>query len=206
MLSSATRGTPRSASPPLRSMMDPAASTLAPRSRSMSQTSRVLPPVVITSSMTTAVSPGSTSKAAPQGHLAGRVTFGERKSGPQCSSDFVADDQPANRRGNHGLDRNARVGLFQLPGKHGAHSACWDAEAPERTAGIPGCVDRWSDGNVRSGTRQYGRTEPGFHSRFSSCHANVRDTAFVVYVHRCARIGHCTRCVPYTDFKHLQMD
>ena len=61
-VASATRGTPTSALPPLRSMMEPAASTRAPAARSTSITSRVLPPVVMTSSTTTAISPGSTVK------------------------------------------------------------------------------------------------------------------------------------------------
>src|SRR5579884_4103141 len=56
-VSSATRGAPTSASPPLRSMMEPAASTCAPDDLTSSTTSLELPPVVTTSSMTTAFSP-----------------------------------------------------------------------------------------------------------------------------------------------------
>ena len=59
-------------------------------------------------------------KAAAQRHLAGRVAFSEKKPSPERTRDFVADDQTAYRRGHHGLDRNAGVGLFQLTGKHGA--------------------------------------------------------------------------------------
>lgn len=48
----ATRGTPTSADPALRSTIDPAASTCAPAFWATSTTSRVLPPVVMTSSTT----------------------------------------------------------------------------------------------------------------------------------------------------------
>src|ERR1035437_1254838 len=59
-VANATRGTPTAAAPPLRSIIEPAASTRAPAARRDSTTSRVLPPVVMTSSTTTAVSPGCT--------------------------------------------------------------------------------------------------------------------------------------------------
>ena len=55
---SATRGTPRSALPPLRSMIEPAPVTTAPSLVRISTTSFELPPVVMTSSITTACSPG----------------------------------------------------------------------------------------------------------------------------------------------------
>ena len=61
-VTSAARGAPTSAEPPLRSMMEPAASTRAPAACSNSTTSRVLPPVVTTSSITTTLSPGWTEK------------------------------------------------------------------------------------------------------------------------------------------------
>src|SRR5262249_51767571 len=59
-LARAMRGTPRSTWPPLRSMIDPAPTTFAPEASRSSITSRVLPPVVMTSSMTTTVSEGLT--------------------------------------------------------------------------------------------------------------------------------------------------
>src|SRR5271157_6394548 len=61
-VANAARGTPTSARPPLRSMIDAAATTFTPAARSNSMTSCVLPPVVITSSTTTAVSPLPTVK------------------------------------------------------------------------------------------------------------------------------------------------
>ena len=63
-------------------------------------TSRVLPPVVTTSSTTTAVSPGGQEEPAPEGHLAGRVPFGEQEAGAHRPRHLVADDQAAQGREN----------------------------------------------------------------------------------------------------------
>src|SRR4030095_14191374 len=56
----AIRGTPTSASPPDRSIIDAAATTFAPLSFNASTVSRVEPPVVTTSSTTRVLSPGPT--------------------------------------------------------------------------------------------------------------------------------------------------
>src|ERR671918_1445958 len=58
----AVRGTPTSATPAERSMIDAAATTSAPAALSASIVSRVEPPVVITSSTTNVLSPGETVK------------------------------------------------------------------------------------------------------------------------------------------------
>ena len=75
---------------------------LTPADCRVSITSRVLPPVVTTSSITTAVSSGMDGKAAAENHFTGcGVAFGEQESGAQGSGDFVADDQASDGGRNH---------------------------------------------------------------------------------------------------------
>src|SRR2546429_3305184 len=61
-LANDTRGTPTSAFPPDRSIIDAAATTFAPLACNASTVSRVEPPVVTTSSTTSSLSPGVTEK------------------------------------------------------------------------------------------------------------------------------------------------
>ena len=103
--------TPTSARPPLRSMIEPAASTLsARRAAALRLRPAVLPPVVITSSTTTAVSPGCNVKPRRSRHFSClRIALGEQESGAERARHFVADDQAAQGRRNHQVDSSRRI-------------------------------------------------------------------------------------------------
>ena len=106
----ARRGHAEVDAPPLRFTRLPTASTRAPAARTTSITSRVEPPVVITSSTTTTPSPGRMREAAAQGHRA-VLALGEEGAAAESPRHLVGDDHAAQR----GCDHRAR----RLP-EHGA--------------------------------------------------------------------------------------
>ena len=135
----ATRGTPRSTRPPLRSMIEPTPKTWTPAARSSSITSRVLPPVVTTSSTTTAVSPGVRKNPRRRVILPGGVPFGEQEAGAHGPGDLVADDQAAQGGRNDNLSFWHTLRPTATPGARPNQ----DAGGPGRFADIRPSAGRW---------------------------------------------------------------
>ena len=144
-VASATRGTPTSACPPL--AVDDGAGrqhVARPAARSTSMTSWVLPPVVMTSSITTAGLARRHREAAAQGHrLGGGVALREDETRAQSARHFVADDQSAQRRDATNRHRAARIPATVRPAAVPAFPPPPDAAGPARIADIRRYAGRW---------------------------------------------------------------
>ena len=123
------RGTPRSTWPPLRSTRLPTASTRPPRARTHSSTSRVEPPVVITSSTTTTGSPGVEPKPAAQGHDA-VLALREEPAAAEAARHLVGHEHAAQGGCDDGRRPASRRAGARAFGPGRAPRTAWPAPGP----------------------------------------------------------------------------